>query len=144
MPALSAQIVRNLAALTTTNEELDASQQRLSSGKKVTSALDGAAIFFRAQNLSERASGYDQVNTNISAALKNVQVANKAMDTMYDNLNGLLQTLRDARAKPVAAAAAISATSLDTYTGGSIVDTTSNFADSSKFQVGDVFAISFT
>ena len=70
-------------------------------GKKVSSVLDGAALFFRAKTLTEKAEALDPVNANISAAMSNVKVANKGLDTMYDNLNGLLTTLKDARSKPI-------------------------------------------
>ena len=105
--AISAQMSSNLVALTSINSDMGTTQNRLSTGKKVETVLDGAAVYFRAKALTEKAEALDPVNANISAALSNVKVANKGIDTMYDNLSGLLTTLKDAKAKSIVAATAI-------------------------------------
>ncbi len=106
MVAISAQMSANLVSLMTVNDDMAAVQERLSTGKRINSVMDGAAEFFRAKTLTEKAQSYDPVNANINAALANVKVADKAINTMYDNLTGLLTSLRDARAKAITATAA--------------------------------------
>lgn len=154
--ALSPQMSANLVALTSINTDMAATQGRLATGKKVSTVLDGAALFFRAKGLSEKAEALDPVNANISAAISNVKIADKAISTMYDNLSGLLSTLKDARSKPITATTAINTTSgADQRTSyaavGSLVQAAPVGAapavdvdDPSKFQTGDLFAISFT
>lgn len=144
---LSSAMASNLVALTSINDDIATTQDRLASGKKVQSALDDPAVYFKARTLSDRADAYDKVNAGISNALKNVAVANKAIDTMYDNLNGLLTQLKDAAAKAasvanVAASAggkAYGAPSATSLVGASDA---AGLADGSMFQANDKFAIS--
>ncbi|MCZ8104627.1 MAG: hypothetical protein O9972_42865 [Burkholderiales bacterium] len=149
--AISTQMSANLVSLMSVNSEMAGVQDRLATGKKINSVLDGAALYFRAKTLTEKAQAYDPVNANIDAALSNVKVADKAIETMYSNLNSLLTTLRDARSKAIVATA-VAATNNATATaylpatgGQTLVDTGATaLNDETRFQVGDVFAISFT
>ena len=158
--AISAQMSSNLVALSSINSDMGTTQDRLSSGKKIASVLDGAGVFFRAKTLTAKAEDLMPVNANINAALSNVKVANKGIDTMYDNLNGLLTSLKDAKAKSIVAATAVNTATIATgatdqrtayLTAASMIEasptgtaTAGNLADSTKFQTGDTFAISFT
>lgn len=154
--AISTQMSANLVSLMSVNSEMAGVQDRLATGKKINSVLDGAALYFRAKTLTEKAQAYDPVNANIDAALSNVKVADKAIETMYSNLDSLLTTLGDARSKAIVATA-VAATNNATATAyntsvaatasqPTLVDTGSApaWTDETRFQVGDVFAISFT
>ena len=112
--AISAQMSSNLVALSSINSDMGTTQDRLSSGKKIASVLDGAGVFFRAKTLTAKAEDLNPVNANINAALSNVKVANKGIDTMYDNLNGLLTSLKDAKAKSIVAATAVNTATIAT------------------------------
>lgn len=154
--AISTQMSANLVSLMSVNSEMAGVQDRLATGKKVNSVLDGAALYFRAKTLTEKVQAYDPVNANINAALSNVKVADKAIETMYSNLESLLTTLRDARSKTIgvtavaatnnATASAYNTSAAATAAQPTLVDTSSTPAlnDETRFQVGDVFAISFT
>jgi flagellin len=150
--AISTQMSANLVSLMSVNSEMAGVQDRLATGKKVNSVLDGAAVYFRAKALTEKAQAYDSVNANINAALSNVKVADKAINTMYSNLDSLLTTLRDARSKSVAItnAASTSNATATAYTGTTtLVDTAPANNDKAwdnetRFQDGDVFAMSYT
>jgi flagellin len=146
--ALSAQMTANLVSLMSINDSIATTQDRLNTGKKVNSVLDGAAVFFKAQGLSEKAANYDPVNANIKQALNNITVASKAVDTMYDNLNGLLTQLRDAAAKNVGVLARTNVTGSATYGAGAAAGTATGivgdgtmYSDPTKFQNNDTFAI---
>lgn len=146
--ALSAQMTANLVSLMSINDSIASTQDRLSTGKKINSVLDGAAVYFKSKGLSEKAANYDPVNANIKQALNNITVASKAVDTMYDNLNGLLTQLKDAAAKTVGVFARTDVTGSATYGAGAaagsatgIVGNATTFSDATKFQNNDTFAI---
>jgi flagellin len=144
---LSSAMASNLVALTSINDDIATTQDRLASGKKVQSALDDPAVYFKARTLSDRADAYDKVNAGISNALKNVTVANKAIDTMYDNLNGLLTQLKDAAAKAATSANIAQSAGGKAYGGTSTslvgAGAAADLADGSLFQTGDKFAVGF-
>jgi flagellin-like hook-associated protein FlgL len=137
----------NLVNLMSVNDDIATSQTRLATGKKVSSALDDAAVYFKARTLSERSDAYDLVNANITAGLKNVEVANKALDTMYSNLNGLLTQVKDAASKSIAATNNVNTTGGTAYGSAtaSLVGAglTADLADSSIFQNGDRFSMTY-
>jgi flagellin len=157
--ALSAQMMTNLVGLTSINNDMATTQSRLASGKKIDSVLDNAAVYFRAKSMEDKASAYDAVNAGISAGLKNVELANKGLSTMYDNLNGLLTQLKDAQSKSITAGAAPATAGGRAYGGatsslvaarvppatgtGPSVASPTDLADSSLFQVGDRISISY-
>jgi flagellin len=152
--ALSAQMMTNLVGLTSINNDMSGVQARLASGKKIDSALDNAAVYFRATSMQEKSDAYDAVNAGISAGLKNVQLANKGLDTMYSNLEGLLTQLKDAASKSIAATnnvatvggktfASISSSMVAAQTGTPAATSATDLADSTLFNVGDRFSISY-
>jgi flagellin-like hook-associated protein FlgL len=90
-----------LNALLSTNMDLSNVQDRLNSGKKISSYADNPALFIKAQQYNDKADALTGVNGNISQGLKNLDNVNKAIDTMYKNMDGTLSALKDARTKVV-------------------------------------------
>lgn len=149
---LSAQMMASLTSLTSINTDVGVAQGRLNSGLKVASALDNAAVYFKAKGLTDKSNAYDLVNSNIKQSIDNIGVANRGIDTMYSNLDGLLTQLKDASSKSVGTLALTTTAGSEVYSGagpaaseGQLVTSKvdgAGFTDTSRFQVGDVFAVS--
>lgn len=84
---LSSNIRSNLLALQNTANLLDQSQSRLSTGKKVNSALDNPTSFFTSQALSDRATSITSLLDGVSNGVQAVKAASTGLDT----ITGLLK-----------------------------------------------------
>ena len=74
---------RNLAAATSA---LNKSTQRLSTGKKINSAVDDAAGLFVAKGLESQLSGSQQCQTNIALGVNVLQIAEGDLVNIQDNV----------------------------------------------------------
>ncbi len=79
---LTSNIRGNLLALQNTASLLATSEGRLSTGKKVNSALDNATAYFTSQNLSDRASNLNNLLDGIGNGLSTVKAANQGLQTI--------------------------------------------------------------
>ena len=70
---LTAATRTNLLSLQKTTDLIARTQNRLSTGKKVNSALDNAAAFFEAANLTNRASDLSKLKDDVDQAISVVQ-----------------------------------------------------------------------
>src|SRR4029077_4440049 len=96
---LSASVRQNLLSLQSTADLLATTQSRLSTGKKVNSALDNPTNFFTAQGLDNRASDISNLLDGINNGVQILQAANtgitslqKLVDTAKSIANQALQT----------------------------------------------------
>src|SRR5438270_80837 len=96
---LSASVRQNLLSLQSTAELLSTTQNRLSTGKKVNSALDNPTNFFTAQGLDSRASDISNLLDGIGNGVQILQAANtgitslqKLVDSAKSIANQALQT----------------------------------------------------
>src|SRR6202048_1878677 len=96
---LSASVRQNLLSLQSTAELLSTTQNRLSTGKKVNTALDNPTNFFTAQGLDNRASDISNLLDSIGNGVQVLQAANtgltslqKLVDTAKSIANQVLQT----------------------------------------------------
>src|SRR3954449_8352529 len=96
---LSASVRQNLLSLQSTADLLSTTQSRLSSGKKVNSALDNPTNFFTAASLDSRASDINNLLDGIGNGVQILQAANtgitslnKLVDTAKSLANQALQT----------------------------------------------------
>src|ERR1700730_9536225 len=96
---LSASVRQNLLSLQSTAELLSTTQNRLSTGKKVNSALDNPTSFFTTQSLNNRASDINNLLDGIGNGVQVLQAANtgitslqKLVDTAKSIANQVLQT----------------------------------------------------
>src|SRR5262245_43294925 len=80
--SLSAAARANLLSLQQTNQLLSTTQQRLASGKKVNSALDGAVAYFTSQGFLNRANDLSKIKDNLSNSLQTVTAATNAIDAV--------------------------------------------------------------
>src|SRR6476619_3724487 len=96
---LSASVRQNLLSLQSTADLLATTQNRLSTGKSVNSALDSPTNFFTAQSLDNRASDINNLLDGIANGVQVLQAANtgitslqKLVDTAKSIANQVLQT----------------------------------------------------
>ncbi len=79
---LSAGIRTNLNSLQGTNQLLNRTQSRLSTGKKVNTAIDNPNSFFKAANLNDRATKLDARLDSMGQAVSAVKSADQAITSM--------------------------------------------------------------
>jgi flagellin len=79
---LSASVRQNLLSLQSTADLLATTQERLSTGKKVNSALDNPTNFFTAQGLDNRASDISNLLDGINNGVQVLQAANTGITSL--------------------------------------------------------------
>ena len=79
---LSSGVRENLLQLQQTSDLITRTQNRLSSGKRVNSALDNPVNFFTAQSLTNRANDLNALLDNMSTAINTIQAANNGLTAM--------------------------------------------------------------
>jgi len=85
--SLTAGMRANLSSLQNTVSLLNRTQQRLSTGKDVNSALDNPVDFFAAQNLNNRATALAGYKDGMSNAVQTIQAANQGITDITTLLN---------------------------------------------------------
>jgi flagellin len=135
---LSASVRQNLLSLQSTAALLSTTQNRLSTGNKVNSALDNPTNYFTAQSLNNRASDISNLLDGIGNGVQVLQAANtgitslqKLVDTAKSIANQVLQTTVGYSTKS-------SATSATT------VGTAANLVDEINIASGDTLTIAST
>src|SRR5436309_3098384 len=89
---LSSSVRQNLLSLQSTADLLATTQNRLSTGKKVNTALDNPSNFFTAQSLDARASDIGNLLDGISNGVQVLQAANTGI-TSLQSLVGTAQSI---------------------------------------------------
>ena len=96
---LSAAVRSSLLSLQNTSQLIDRTQNRLSSGLRVSSAIDDPVSFFQAKTLSDRAitfsekkDGIDQGVSTVVAALEGIE----AIDSIVRQLKGIVSNMKSA------------------------------------------------
>src|SRR3954465_2529641 len=117
---LSSSVRQNLLSLQSTADLLATTQSRLSTGKKVNTALDNPTNFFTAQSLDSRASDISNLLDGVSNGVQVLQAANagitslqKLVDTAKSIANQALQTQVGYSSKSNVATTIAGATSAD-------------------------------
>jgi len=85
--SLTAGMRTNLMNLQNTSTLLNRTQQRLSSGKQVNSALDNPTNFFAAQNASQRASDLSDRKDGMAEAVQTVSATNAGITAITGLIN---------------------------------------------------------
>ena len=85
--SLTAGMRTNLLNLQNTSQLLNRTQQRLSSGKQVNSALDNPTNFFAAQNATQRASDLSDRKDGMSEAVQTVSATNAGITAITGLIN---------------------------------------------------------
>lgn len=81
---LSASTRTNLLSLQNTTSMISRTQERLSTGKKVNTALDNAQAYFMASNLSNRAQDLANLKDSVDQAISTVKGAINGLDGITD------------------------------------------------------------
>src|SRR5438445_11630263 len=130
---LSASVRQNLLSLQSTADLLATTQNRLSTGKKVNTALDNPTNFFTAQSLDARAGDINNLLDGIGNGVQVLQAANtgitslqKLVDTAKSLANQALQSAVGYSTKSNVSATIAGATATDlrgttTYTSATAV-----------------------
>lgn len=99
--ALTAAMRSNLLSLQQTSSLTDRTQLRLSTGRKVNSALDNASSFFAAQGLQNRASDLSGLLDGMGQAIQTLKAADQGIALITDlveQAKGIANSARDAGA----------------------------------------------
>lgn len=83
---LSAPIRSNLLSLQNTSKLIGKTQNRLSTGLKVNSAIDDAASFFKAKSLNDRGADLSSLKDGIGQAISTVTNAVNALESVESTL----------------------------------------------------------
>ncbi|TCJ17952.1 flagellin [Parasulfuritortus cantonensis] len=95
--SLTASMRNVLVSLQQNSTLLDRTSERLSTGKKVNSALDNPASFFAAKSHTDRASQLDGRKDSIGEAIQTIKAADSgvtAITTLIETARGLLSQAR--------------------------------------------------
>ena len=84
---LTAGMRANLTALQSTNKLMELTQNRLSTGKKVNTALDDPVNFFKSKDHSDRASDLAGKKDGMAESIKTIEAANTGIEAIYDLLD---------------------------------------------------------
>ena len=79
---LSASIRTNLLSLQSTNALFERTSERLSTGLKVNSALDGTSAFFSARSLNNRAGDLSELKDGMGQAIQTLRAADKGIEAL--------------------------------------------------------------
>lgn len=84
---LTAALRSNLSSLQSTQNLIDRTQNRLATGLKVNSALDGAQNFFAAQTLGNRANDLSRLLDGIGQSIRTIEAADNGVTALTDLVN---------------------------------------------------------
>jgi flagellin-like hook-associated protein FlgL len=128
---LSAATRQNLLSLQDTAALTATTQNRLSTGKKVNSALDDPLSFFTAQSLDNRSNDLNNLLNGVSNGVQVIQAANQGITSIQKLIDSAKSLANQALASKNYATAAVpgSTTSITggTYTAATSGTTTVNF-----------------
>ena len=80
--SLTASMRSNLLSLQNTQSLMDTTQERLSTGKKVNSALDNPSSFYTAQSLNNRASDLSSLLDSMGQGIQTIKAADEAITSI--------------------------------------------------------------
>ena len=80
--SLTASMRSNLLSLQNTQSLMDTTQERLSTGKKVNSAIDNPSSYYTAQSLSNRASDLSSLLDSMGQAIQTIKAADEGIESI--------------------------------------------------------------
>ena len=80
--SLTASMRSNLLSLQNTQSLMDMTQERLSTGKKVNSAIDNPSSYYTAQSLNNRASDLGALLDSMGQAVQTIKAADEAIQSI--------------------------------------------------------------
>ncbi|MFD1331502.1 flagellin [Methylopila musalis] len=94
---LNSAVRSNLRTLQSTTELMGRTEERLSTGKKVNSALDNPSSFFTAQSLDRRASDLSNLLDSVSNSVKTIEAADNGISAISDLVTQMKSVARSAQ-----------------------------------------------
>ena len=82
--SLTASMRSNLLSLQQTQDLMDMTQERLSTGKKVNSAIDNPSSYYTAQSLTNRANDLNALLDSMGQGIQTIQAANEGIEAITD------------------------------------------------------------
>ena len=79
---LTASMRSNLSSLKVIQSQMDKTQERLSTGKKVNSAIDNASSYYQARSLTNRAADLDSLLDSMGQGIQTIQAANEGIEAI--------------------------------------------------------------
>ena len=95
--SISKAVRSNLLSLQDTASMMGKTQERLSSGNKVNSALDNPTNFFTSQSLNSRASDMNSLMDSMANGIQTLEAADNGLTSITKTLESMQSTLRQAR-----------------------------------------------
>ncbi len=108
--SLSSAVRQNLLSLQSTAELMSKTQNRLSTGLKVNSALDDPTAFFTAQSLNSRAGDLSRLLDSVGNAVQTVKAADDGISAITKLVESAQATARQALQKPAGSTTALTIT----------------------------------
>lgn len=96
--SLTASMRSNLLSLQQTQSLMDTTQERLSTGKKVNSAIDNPSSYYTAQSLTNRASDLNALLDSMGQGIQTIQAANEGIEAITEfvqQVKAIANTARD-------------------------------------------------
>ena len=79
---LTASMRSNLSSLKSIQGQMDKTQERLSTGKKVNSAIDNASSYYQSRSLTNRAADLDSMLDSMGQGIQTIQAANEGIEAI--------------------------------------------------------------
>lgn len=99
--SLSSSIRSNLMELQNTATMRDSQQSRLSTGKKINTAMDDPAVYFHSKGLEQRASGLNSLKNSFGEAIQTIKTADNGISSitsLLENAKKLVTSSKTATA----------------------------------------------
>ena len=101
-PILTSGVRQNLLTLQQTREQQSVIQNRLSTGKKVNSAIDNPVNYFTSLGLSDRSAALTGLLDGISNGIQTITAASQGVDAIAKLVQSLQSTIKQAQADTAA------------------------------------------
>lgn len=101
-PILTSGVRQNLLTLQQTRDQQSVIQNRLSTGKKVNSAIDNPVNYFTSLGLSDRSSALTGLLDGISNGIQTITAASQGVDAITKLVQSLQSTIKQAQADAAA------------------------------------------
>jgi len=98
--SLTASMRSNLLSLQNTAELMDRTQERLSTGKKVNSALDNPSSYYTARSLDNRAGDLNSLMDSMGQGIATVKAASEAIESITSFVEQAKAVANTAREQP--------------------------------------------
>jgi flagellin len=136
--SLSAASRSALFSLSSIQDQIEATQSRLASGKRVASAIDNPTSFFLAAGLSSRANALNGLMDGITGAQSAVTAANKGI-TAIQSLLTSAQSIANQALQSAQALVTVSGTNVTPLAANTVIASTTG--SSTKLKTGDTFTV---